>query len=50
MWLKVSSSYKELEIFREFYLDAPRQLRSIPEKVNGDGAKHAIIEPIHTFL
>ena len=40
-----------MEIIGKFYLDAVRQLKSIPEKLKADdGTEHAIIQPIHILL
>ena len=51
IWLEVSSSNKKLEIISKFYLDAARQLQSIPKKLKADdGTEHAIIQPIHILL
>ena len=51
IWLEVSSSNKKPEIIGKFYLDAVRQLQSIPKKLKADdGTEHAIIQPIHILL
>ena len=51
VWLEVSSSNKKPEIIGKFYLDAVRQLQSIPRKLKADdGTEHAIIQPIHILL
>ena len=51
IWLEVSSSNKIPEITGKFYLDAVRQLQSIPKKLKADdGTEYAIIQPIHILL
>ena len=51
IWLEVSCSNKKREIIGKFYLDAVRQLQSIPKKLKADdGTKHAIIQLIHILL
>ena len=51
IWLEVSSSNKKAEVLGKFYLDAVRQLQSIPKKLKADdGTEHAIIQPIRILL
>ena len=51
IWFEVSSSNKKPKIIGKFYLDAVRQLQSIPKKLKADdGTEHAIIQPIHSLL
>ena len=43
--------YKKPGIIREFYLDAVRQLRSIPKKLKADdGTEQVINQPIYILL
>ena len=43
--------YKKPEIIGKFYLDAARELPSIPKKLNpDDGTEQAIVQPIHVLL
>ena len=51
LWLEVSSSNKKTENIDKFYLDAVKQLQSIPKKLKADdGTGYAIIQPIHILL
>jgi len=51
IWLEVGTTNNNPEVITKFYLDAVKQVGSLPRKVRSDdGTDNSMVAAVHTFL